>query len=172
VTEPAAEGASSAESGAVVAELSGPARPLTIEEMAFVLGGFRFVELSAFERLGRLASEERSLEPAVVTFASAASMAHAWRAAQLEELLPVSVGLPGVDECTRPQGPQSRHFVAELSLEGAASWYRTLAAAYRRRAGHAHPSADGPIIRVLRRLEADILAVAGDIGPSPAAGGP
>ena len=71
---------------------------LNIFESARQLGALRAVELACFARLGERAPE---LSPAgCARWAASASRAHAWRAGLLEDLLPVSVGLPGPAELT------------------------------------------------------------------------
>lgn len=84
---------------------------MNILESAKTIGALRAVELACFERLGERAP--LLSPPSCARWAAAASLAHAWRASQLEELLPVSVGLPSLDEVTvLPDGPLG----AELDL--------------------------------------------------------
>lgn len=167
----------------LVSELAGPARPLLMLDVGPALGGLRFVELALFEWLGQAAATlEEDHEAA---WASAASFRAAWRASQLEGLLPVSVGLPNAELATAPSGPLVAGSIAELA-EGrqpdpvpgvgrqpgagparrrpgevpdvASSWYDTLLAAYRHRLVWTAPAADGPLERVLCRLVADLEA--------------
>ncbi|MHB8245709.1 MAG: hypothetical protein ACYDGN_10220 [Acidimicrobiales bacterium] len=156
-------------------ELGGPARPLSLWETARVLGGLRWVELQGFEVFGRLGATAgvpaSADEPSVGVPASAASLAHAWRAAQIESLLPVSSGLPGADECTREPSPLVGEWVGGLRSATAApsdglaaavrSWYGDLEAAYEARLAHVHPGADGPVQRILGRLLADLRGLDG-----------
>lgn len=67
------------------------------------LGGLRAVELTCFRRLGERAP--RLVPASRARWAASASHAHAWKASLLEVLLPVSVGLPGLEELTiLPEG--------------------------------------------------------------------
>lgn len=146
--------------GGLAAELAGPARPLTMLEAGSVLGGLRFAELSLFEWLGGVA---RSLEADDdVAWASAGSLRAAWRASQLEVLLPVSVGLPDAGAVTVAPSPAVAGAVAQLGAgdvsETASSWYEALLAAYRQRLAFLAPAADPPLERVLSRLVADLEA--------------
>ncbi|MHB1986580.1 MAG: hypothetical protein ACYCSF_01135 [Acidimicrobiales bacterium] len=148
-------------------------------ELTRILGGLRWVELEGFALLGRLAvaglpppGPLRARKAELAVWASASSLAHAWRAGQLEALLPVSVGLPSLRESTGPPGAAVAEWTGLLSSgveqeaekpPGAVSrWYELLAAAYETRAAHAHPSADGPLTRTLERLVANVHAVTGD----------
>jgi hypothetical protein len=147
---------------ALLLELSGPDEILPLSALGPVLGGLRAVELSCFERLGQMACgapgnvDGGADDAAASVWASQASLGHAWRASQLEELLPVSVGLPSVAECTRMPGPLTEEFVGTLARAVAPSWYRTLAQAYERRLAKLHPSADRYVARVLERLVEDV----------------
>jgi hypothetical protein len=143
---------------AVVDELAGAVGPLPIERLAFVVGGLRWVEMRGFEVLGRLATGPEEIAPAARVWASSASLAHAWRAAQLEALLPVSVGLPRAEKCTRAPGPLTAQWCGRLGLEQASSLQAVLAAAYARRAGDLRPGADDPVAGTLARLVADLVA--------------
>jgi hypothetical protein len=167
-------------SDGLLEQLAGPRRPLSLLELGRVLGGLRWVELEAFRVLGERAKVmpaepgEPGLAvhpgPALAMWASASSMAHAWRALQLEALLPVSVGLPTARECTGSPGPAATDWVASLGSAVAGTdddgrgvvvgWYGVLAEAYGLRVGNSHPSADGPVVRTLGRLGADVLSVA------------
>ncbi len=134
------------------------------------------MELEAFGTLGKFAVARQGAAgaPELAVWASGSSLAHAWRAEQLESLLPVSVGLRGADECTMSPGGVVSEWVAGLVRAcsvgdgapivpgGADNWYGLLAGAYERRAAYAHPSADGPIVRVLGRLAADVRCVAAE----------
>ena len=145
-------------------ELAGPRRPLFLVELAGVLGGLVYVELAGHERLGRLAASlARSGDAAGAVWASAASLAHAWRAAQLERLLPVSRGLPDAASVTVCPGPATAEWVERLELSNVdrlyaelSGFYAELSAAYARRLAFVHASADGPVVTTLERLVADL----------------
>jgi hypothetical protein len=140
----------------LIAELSGPPRPLQLVEQAAVAGGLRYVELALFARLGRAAPELGAA--ALTVWASSASMRAAWRAEALEELLPVSVGLPTGEACTVPPGPMTAALVneAETAAGWAADVYEVLLAAYGIRLSNLSAAADPPFERVLTRLVADL----------------
>jgi hypothetical protein len=148
-------------------ELGRPDRPLTMEDMAGVIGAFRDVEMALFSWLGRIAPTLSSADE--VGWASGASLRAAWRAAQIEQLLPVSVGVPcacdtsasrrpalgacleALEACTPPNGPGN--------VSGIVShWYAALLQAYKGRLAHLSAAADGPLERVLQRLVADLEA--------------
>ena len=75
---------------------------MNLHESSRRLGSLRAVELACFRALGGRAP---GLEPpSCARWAASASRAHAWRASILEELLPVSPGLPGLDELTALPG--------------------------------------------------------------------
>lgn len=157
---------------------------LTLHQSAAGLGRLRYVEVGFFERVGRRAS---LLEPApVAIWAEAASLAAAWRASLIAELLPVSVGLPDAAELTRSAGeavdaaldrlgPPPAEGAADqgagqpgsavAGLDGAAlvehvaeSFYPALLAAYETRRAARAPAADGPVLRMLVRVIADLRA--------------
>ncbi len=143
---------------ALVDLLGGPPSALSIRGLAKVLGGLRFFELAAFEHLGIIASEGRDqgLEPNERVWAASASLAHAWRAAQLEALLPVSVGLPNAGECTRSRGPEIDDLVAALDYRSAAHIYGVLASSYERRIEFPHAAGEPFVLRTLSRLLDDL----------------
>jgi hypothetical protein len=165
---------------------------LTLHESAAWLGRIRYLELGVFERVGQRAA---SLRPAPVAgWAEAASLAAAWRASQIAELLPVSAGLPdagaltrsagaAIDEALDLLGPPPGHDLVEDPdgsgsaspgaapdlvgpfLDGpalvdhvATSFYPSLLAAYEARRRVHSPAADGPVLRVLVRVVADLRA--------------
>ncbi len=161
---------------------------LTLHESAAGLGRLRYVEVGFFERVGRRAAH---LEPsAVAIWAEGASLAAAWRAELLAELLPVSVGLPKSDELTcsagaavdlvldrlgppareagRDTGPvlvptgHGRHGGAPagpaLVEHVATTFYPGLLAAYESRRAACSPAADGPVLRAMVRVIADLHA--------------
>lgn len=138
--------------------LAGPAEPLGLVALAHVLGGVRYVELEAFRSLGQL-SAEAGTKPAVAVRASGAALAHAWRARQLEALLPVSAGLPGAADVTLSPGPAVDALLGRLwagDPEVTAGLSVVLAATYRRRLAHPHPSAEPFVARTLGRLLHDV----------------
>lgn len=146
------------DAGELPALLSGPPRPLSLRESARVLGGLRHVELSAFSRLGEAATSG-SLPARAAALSSAASMGHAWRAAQLEALLPVSAGL--ADEAwTASPGEAAEAALEELAtapLGEREGFYHGLEEAYRRRLTHTQEATDGAVFRTLRRLCDDVI---------------
>ncbi|HXY45062.1 MAG TPA: hypothetical protein VEH29_12820 [Acidimicrobiales bacterium] len=148
----------------VAAALRGPDGPLTMVATADAIAAFRGVELALFSWLGRVAPACGS--PAEVVWASSASLRAAWRATELETLLPVSAGL------TATAGGEAGHGAAAglASLVGEAtsaesgvpaavlSFYDVLLEAYRFRLERASPAADGPLQRVLERITGDLEA--------------
>lgn len=162
----------------IARELAGPDRPLSIVEMAGVLGRLCWVELQGFRILGEMAAGAGHLDPTSAVFSSSASMAHGWRACQLEALLPVSTGLPSPEEVTGPGGEAVAGFCEAMATWGAAgpeelyasasAWYHVLGDGYQLRAAQLRQESDGPISRALSRLIADVSAVARSIPrPSP-----
>lgn|GEM_PF-1305976 len=152
---------------ALVEAMAGPARVLTLEEWAAALGGLRFVELSLFELLGA-ASVAAGTPAAVASWAAAASGQAAWRAEQLEGLLPVSVGLPPPSAVTVAPGEAVASSLSDLArtradglaAEMSGRWYPALSQAYGRRAGTLSPAADRPHAVVLARVLADLAEAA------------
>ncbi|HLI45040.1 MAG TPA: hypothetical protein VKU92_11320 [Acidimicrobiales bacterium] len=141
---------------------------LSLLESARALGSLRWLELEGHARLGALAAGG-SLPPRTAVWASGASLAHAWRAEQLRELLPVSAGLPGVDESTRASasgGALARDL--EVALRSADSgalsrWYRALSAVYAALSEGVGVAGGAPARRMLNRLAADADREAGEI---------
>ncbi|MGO9332991.1 MAG: hypothetical protein ACLQCU_02855 [Acidimicrobiales bacterium] len=151
------------------------------------LGGLRAVELTCFRRLGERAP--RLVPASCARWAASASLAHAWRASLLEVLLPVSAGLPGLEELTiLPEGtlgdelaralPDRGQALAErgrvrdprdrdsreydgLSLIADLSGrlYPLLLAEYARRLELCSPAADGAVVRAMGRAMADLEVV-------------
>jgi hypothetical protein len=154
-----------AQLGDVAAELRGPERPLQMADVAGAIGRLRDVEMALFSWLGRTA---RTLEAAdEVVWASAASLRAAWRAAQLEQLLPVSAGLAGAAAAMQPLATATETAIEALDSPEppgrpgnvprvASSWYDVLLAAYGCRLRWLSPAADGPLERVLERLVKDL----------------
>jgi hypothetical protein len=152
-------------------ELRGPDGHLTMAATSDVIGSLRSVELALFAWLGQEAPSGSSAEE--IVWASAASRRAAWRALQLETLMPVSLGLvPTSGWVANPRsqvaawlatlagdvpdgaGPEADHRV----LEGALTCYGPLLDAYRFRLEHRSRAADGPLERVLDRLTSDLEA--------------
>jgi hypothetical protein len=147
-------------------------------DSAVELGGLRALELAGFERLGR--SAPHAAPAAAARWLAGASLAHAWRAAAVAELLPVSVGLAHAAELTTwPGGPLGELATAVLShgapdpgdfdardLVGClvAELYPALEAAYvaRLRVAEAAYWSDRPVARALVRILADLGRTAGE----------
>lgn len=151
------------------------------------LGGLRAVELTCFRRLGERAP--RLVPASCARWAASASLARAWRASLLEVLLPVSVGLPGLEELTilpegtlgdelaralpeldqalaergRVRGPRDRDSRADdgLSLIADLSGrlYPLILADCARRLEVRSPAADGAVVRAVGRAMADLEVV-------------
>jgi hypothetical protein len=151
---------------------------LRLLDSARYLGGLRAVELACFERVGERAPHLGA--PQCARWAASASLAHAWRASLLEELAPVSVGLPGLAEVTVvPDGPLGAELARALPISGGPvqsrdiatddGWslitdlcdrlYPLLLAEYARRLELASPAADGAIVRALGRVTTDLETV-------------
>jgi len=137
--------------------------PLTLLESADLLGRYRYVELALFTALGRRSTS--CDDPELAAFLSGASLAHGWRAREVEARLPVSVGLPGVAACTRSPSPDVDAAIARATAPGddpavldalVGAVYPAMDAAYATRAAAASPAADPPILRLLARLRADL----------------
>jgi len=141
-------------------------RPLSLFESNDLLGRYRYVELAAFATIG--ARVTSSTAPDVARFLAAASLAHGWRARTVEALLPVSVGLPGTDALTRSPSPRIDAVLAVVVepepdtavVDGLVrGLYPAMAAAYRERISVGSPVADGPVVRALGRIVADLDVV-------------
>ncbi len=153
---------------------------LGIEHSARVTGGLRFVELSLFRLVGASAGDPGLGDDEVACYLAGAALAHAWRAEQLGALLPVSAGLPGAEACTVCPSPAARAALAAVAAfsttlpagppGGAGELLDALVGplgdalddAY---AGHQASSGEGadlPLRRVLRRVRADLAAVAAE----------
>lgn len=154
---------SSTATGELSGELAGPGRILTLEESAQVFGGFRHLELQLFVHLGQKAAQAEPAEVAV--WASAASLGAAWRADLLAGLLPVSKGLPGIEDSTRSAGPLTDLAVGRLAgLQCDLSLVRSVAGellpplleAYGIRRVTLSEAADGPVALLLSRLVNDL----------------
>ncbi len=135
--------------------LRGPDRPLHMAEVAAVIGELRAAELGLFRWLGRLAPTLPSARE--VAWASAASLRAAWRASELEPLLPVSAGLAtGEDPVHEPI--ESSAPGGDDVFEQAGKRYRQLVDAYRYRLERLSPAADAAVERCLRRVLGDVEA--------------
>lgn len=154
-------------------------RPLPLLDSAAHLGGCRHVELGCFALIGRAA---QAAGAPWAGFLSGASLAHAWRASQLVELLPISVGLPDADAVTISPGAIADEALALLAgdpgdtpgtrPDGPAlvaglvqALYPAMADGYRARFARCHPAPDAALARTLQRLLADLEAVT-DVGLS------
>jgi hypothetical protein len=143
--------------------------PLTLLESVDLLGRYRYVELAAFTAVGARAASAQA--PGVQRYLAGASLAHGWRARMIEDRLPVSVGLPGTDACTRSPSSSVDRAIS-LCVEPAVdddvlialvgALYPAMAAAYRERIAVASPAADRPIVRALGRVLADLESVIAD----------
>jgi hypothetical protein len=139
--------------------------PRTIEETADLVGRERYAELTLFHTLGERVL--RGSEPAVMVVLSGAAQGHAWRAKLLEELLPVSLGLPGVEQATRSAGAEFDAAVAELTGEPndvalseavAEILYPAMLGAYRAHLASCSEISDAPVMLALGRVIADLEA--------------
>jgi hypothetical protein len=137
--------------------------PRTIAETADLVGRERYTEITLFGALGARACA--AVAPGVMVVLAGAAQGHAWRAKVLEELLPVSLGLPGVDEATRSAGPEFDEAVARLTSEGddvtlaeavAKVLYPAMLGAYRAHLIGCSEIADPPVMLALRRVIADL----------------
>lgn len=130
---------------------------------AETIGHYRYAELGFAQLSGHKAAEGGAVAP----FLAGAGGAHAWRAALFEELLPVSVGLPGAAELTVPPTDGFDATLRELAaLEVGIlvtvlveDVYPALLAAWAAHAATASPVADAALVRTLRRAGADLAAV-------------
>jgi hypothetical protein len=156
----------------IAATLAGPDRPLKMQEVAGVIGRFRDVEMVLFSWLGRTAP--KLAVAGEVTWASGASLAAAWRASQLEQLLPVSDGLRSVRAVPSLETPLRAGLETLVSFvpsggpeevpELVGQWYAVLLEGYSYRLGRRSPAADGPLGRIFERLVADLEVEKGRCG--------
>lgn len=155
----------------------------SILDSARILGCERYVELACFGALGARAL--RSSDSSVLVALAGAARSHAWRAKELEDLLPVSLGLPGVEESTRSPGENidaAILLLAEESDETAVVGalvrvlYPAMLVSYRRHLISCAAAADryvGSVLgRVISELEArlDDLSDVLEIDDGPLAG--
>lgn len=135
----------------------------TIFATAELLGKERYVELALFKALG-----ERALgvtEPDAMLMLASVARSHAWRARVIEELLPVSLGLPGVEEATRSPGASIDEVIGLVCAEGDGAeildvlgrvLYPEMLSAYRSHLVTCSPAADLPVTVALRRVIGDL----------------
>ena len=150
--------------------------PLTLIEVADLTGRYRYVELALFSRLGASASACERADLAV--YLSGASLAHAWRAALAESVLPISADLAERDWTRTPGGAFDEALDVlcapgddELFDATVGVVYPAMAAAYESHLRIASEVSDGPLRRVLRRAIADLNAVISEAAPlGPARG--
>lgn len=154
----------------VAEELRGPDGPLPMADTARVVGGLRRVELALFAALGHAAP--LLAKPEQVVWASSASLRAAWRASQLECLVPVSAGLAPAAGTPDAVGTATAVALESLAARGASSgvpasvpdlaadWYDALLEAYRYRLERLSRAADGPLERVFVRVAGDLEAEA------------
>jgi hypothetical protein len=144
---------------------------LTLDQAAAVVGGHCWAERRLFERLGSWVAPSVSMEAKLLL--DRHSQHAAWRAGQWWDRLPVLAQVDRDDLVTSPDrwavlfaatdagrlapADESTADVSRLALA-----YRLLlprlAASYERLAGLTSPMADGPVIRTLRHVAADIRA--------------
>ena len=138
-------------------------RSRTIGETADLVGRERYAEIKLFHALGERV--RAAGVPAVMVALAGAAQGHAWRARVLEELLPVSLGLPGVDDSTRSAGPEFDEAVSRLTSENddvalaealAKVLYPAMIGAYRGHLVGCSEIADPPVMLALRRVIADL----------------
>jgi hypothetical protein len=138
-------------------------RSRTIGETADLVGRERYAEITLFRAIGERVRE--ASVPGVMVVLAGAAEGHAWRAKVLEELLPVSLGLPGVDDATRSAGPEFDEAVARLTSESddvtlaeacAKVLYPAMLGAYRAHLVGCSEIADPPVMLALRRVIADL----------------
>ncbi|HEY5272898.1 MAG TPA: hypothetical protein VIJ34_06655 [Acidimicrobiales bacterium] len=138
-------------------------RSRTIAESADLVGRERYAELTLFAALGHRVLT--ASVPAIAVLLASAAEGHVWRAKVLEELLPVSLGLPGVDDATRSAGPEFDAAVVRLASESddvslaealAKVLYPQMLSAYRAHLVGCSEVSDPPVMLALRRVIADL----------------
>jgi len=137
-------------------------RPQTIQELARLLGRYRYVELTLFVITGRAVS--RSEAAAVAVQLSTMSHAHAYRAELIERRLLVSDGLDRAPDSTKT--PSAEHEILFESLEGLTAeeliamlglaWYPAMLVAYRERLAICDQASEGPVRLMLSRVIFDL----------------
>jgi hypothetical protein len=142
------------------------ADPLTLLETADLLGRYRYVELLAHHRIGLRAGQ--CTDASICVYLESASAAHGFRAELFEARLPVSVGLPGISECTRsPHRSVDVAFDLLVASETDSDVvavllgevYPAMAGALKSHLVMMSPYCDPPIRRAVRRALADLLEV-------------
>ena len=142
----------------------------SILDSAQLVGRERYIEISCFRALGDRAL--RGSESSVLVALAAVARGHAWRARELEELLPVSLGLPGVDQSTRAPGEDMESAISLLTAELddsevaralARVLYPAMLASYRAHLVSGSDAADRHLSTVLRRVISDLEARLDDL---------
>ena len=142
----------------------------SILDSAQLIGHERYVEISCFRALGVRALG--ASDPSVLVALAAAARGHAWRARELEDLLPVSLGLPDVDGSTRPPGEKMDDAISLLAAEPddaevaralARVLYPAMLASYRAHLVSGSDAADRHLSTVLRRVISDLEARVDDL---------
>jgi hypothetical protein len=144
-------------------------RPLTVFELARVLGHYRYVEFALFEIVGEAARVSSS--PSLTVVLAEASRAHAYRATQIEERLLVSVGLPHVEDATGAPSPELDallHGLETVATHQLVSslvnvWYPAMISSYQEHVSHCGEASDGAVRRLLGRLIYDVDASLHDL---------
>lgn len=153
---------------ATASALDGPEQTLsplalTLHQAAALVGAYRWVEERLFALTGRW-SADPAMGPDAQVHLFEVSAQHAWHADLWAQRLPV---LDGFDRtaATRPRGPVLEPLVSALADEPAAAGRLAglarvlvpeLAAAYRHHLVRAVPVTDGPLIRTLHLVLADL----------------
>lgn len=143
---------------------------LSLAESAATCGAHCWIERRLFEVLGAWASDAAS--PAATLCFDRSSLHAAWRAEQWWQRLPVLAGVDPEDQVRAPTGWETLlgaagHDAPDADdVERLAIWARTgfprLLRRYRDHAERATPSADGPSLRTLGHVIADLRADAAD----------
>lgn len=136
--------------------------PLSIFELADLLGRYRFIELALFTVVGEGA--RRADDASLCVALSGASHAHAYRADLIERQLLVSVGLPSVTESTRSPSPAHTELITtlrtvdseELAVFVAMVWYPMMLDVYQAHLENCGDPSDGPTRRMLGRIAFDL----------------
>ena len=138
---------------------------LSLHEAAELIGAYRWAEERLFAVTGRW-SADPAMDPEAQVHLFEASAQHAWHADLWADRLPVLDGFDR-EEATRPRGPLLEPLLTALEDEPApvgrlAGLARVivpeLAAAYRHHLARAVPVTDGPVIRTLHLVLADLDA--------------
>jgi hypothetical protein len=141
-----------------------------IEASADLVGREHYVELELFRTLGTATSAIEA--PRMMVALSTASRSHAFRARLLEELLPVSLGLAGVDVSSRPPGAEFAEVTRllfgerdgdELCRALTRVVYPEMLESYRRHLVSCDDAADLPVSVQLRRVISDLEARLDDL---------